>query len=687
MQGNTAVNPHALDVLEYDQIIKLLESHATSGLGKRAVRRIEPLTVREEMARLIAETTELKELLAPARELPIGGLHDLFPLLDKLDAGVEVLVIEEILLIADTLRAGRNVRVYLEHADERCPHMRGYVGKVGSYLEIEEKIRDTFNEGGAVKNTASSALKSIRRNIEQLRGSIRGKLQSLLRASKVAPYLQDTGVREVKGRPTLAIKAQYASRVDGARRDRSDSGGTVFVEPAAVRPMVDELEATLDAEKAELRRILAEITAMIAARRADLRQTIEALAHIDMTYAKVRLSRNFDMSPPRLNGEGVVQLDQARHPLLLDLRKRTGEPEKVVPIDVRLGDEFDVLIITGPNTGGKTVALKTIGLLTLMAQSGMHVPAGPDSTLAVFENVLADIGDEQSLEQSLSTFSSHLRNIAEILELAGERSLVLMDELGGGTDPAEGAALARAILEFLRQRRARTAVSTHLSDLKKLGYTVPGIENASIEFDIETLQPTHRLVIGTPGSSNALSIARRLGLPGKVIDRAESGPKEDATGELIQQLQASRTAAREHQEVAQQAKEEAEGLEREWRERMGELKKKEAELREQRGEEAIERLRVVRRAIERLCERAPSRRLLVEGLGEIRASLQDQLAKSPQAERSKTLETGDEVRVRSLDRVGVLSEIDRQGGKAVVKFGEIPMRVALEDVDVANSPG
>ena len=663
------MNRHALKVLEYAEVKRLLESFASSGLGKRRVREVEPLTDVEEVERLIGETTELKELLKPARELPIGGLHDVFPLLDSVDGGAEVLNSEEILLIADTLRAGRTIKGYLEDADERLPRMRGYADAIHLQAELEERIAATFNEGGAIKNTASSRLKSVRKKIEQLRGRIRSKLQSLLRAANVGPYLQDTGIREVKGRPTLAIKAQHASKVAGARRDRSDSGGTVFVEPGA-----------LDEEKAEMKRILQEITGMIGVRSKEMRETLGVLAHVDMTYAKVRLSRTFEMNPPTLNGEGIVRLRQARHPLLMEVQRQTGEPEEVVPIDVRLGEDFDTLIVTGPNTGGKTVTLKTIGLLALMGQSGMHVSAAA-AELPIFANVLADIGDEQSIEQSLSTFSSHLRNIAEILEQADARSLVLMDELGGGTDPAEGAALARAILEFLHERKVRTAVSTHISDLKKLGYTVPGIENASIEFALATLRPTHRLMIGTPGSSNALAIARRLGLSEEVIDRAEQSPKgDDPTAELINQLQAAKAAAAENQQETGRAREEVERLEREWKKKMDEVASKEVEVKAQKGEEAFDVLRGLRKEIGKLLKREPTRRGLLQALGEMAGGLDEKLDSSPQAEQQKQLQVGDEVVVRSLDRVGVLGEIDVAGKKAVVRFGEIPMRVALDEL-------
>ncbi|MEW6753070.1 MAG: MutS2/Smr-associated SH3 domain-containing protein [Candidatus Latescibacterota bacterium] len=677
------MNAHALSVLEFGRVIALLESHATSGLGKRQARQVEPSSDRERVARLIAETTELRELLAPACELPIGGLHDLFPHLDRLQDGAEVLAPEEILLMADTLRAGRQVRAYLEEAGERCPRLQAYAAAIGTYAQIEERIAAALGETGAIRNTASAVLRSLRRQIEQLRGRIRAKLQSLLRSSDVAPYLQDTGIREVKGRPALAVRAQHAARVAGARRDRSDSGSTVFVEPAAVRPLVDELETALDAEKAEMRRILAEITAMIAARQDDLRRTLAALAHVDLTYAKVRLSRAFAMHPPRLNEDGVVRLDQARHPLLLDLQRCTGQPPLVVPIDVRLGEGFDTLIITGPNTGGKTVALKTLGLLVLMAQSGLHVPAGPASTVALFEDVLADIGDEQSLEQSLSTFSSHLRHVGQILAQAGPRTLVLMDELGGGTDPAEGAALARAILEYLHERGARTAVSTHLSDLKKLGYTVPGMENAAIEFDVETLQPTHRLIQGTPGKSNALAIARRLGLPAEVLERAEQAPGDDVTAALMAQVQAARSAALQERHCAETVREQARQREAEWRDEQAAQEARQAQAHRAQQETADRALLGLLAEVERLRAQAPSREGLLQGLERMEAMVTETLAASPQGAARQSLAAGDPVRVRSLERTGVLLELDERGRRAVVQLGSTPVRVALHDVEPA----
>ena len=684
------MNQHALDVLEYDKIRELLVGYAASGLGIRLAQEIQPLTDLHRIERLIAETTELKRLLSPDRYLPLGGLHDLSPILEKLDKGAEILIIEEIMHVKETLRAFRIVKGYLEDAKGDYPHLRRLAGNIRLYSEIDAKIENTLNENGAVKSSASPELKSIRKTIQAVKGRIQGKLQSTLRSKSVSPYLQDPIIRERKGRPVIAVKERDASRVPGAVRDRSDRGNTVFIEPEAVRELGNELQAAIDAEGAEIVRLLSEITAKIAAVTAPMGETLKILAHLDLTYAKVRFSRDYEMNSPTLNGNGWLNLKVARHPLLLTLqREEDSDIEVVVPIDFRLGGDFNTLIITGPNTGGKTITLKTVGLLTLMAQSGMHIPAREGSELAVFSRITADIGDEQSIEQSLSTFSSHLRNIAEILSSADENSLVLLDELGGGTDPAEGAALGKSILEYLHTRNARTVVSTHISPLKNLGYTVPGIENASVEFDIATLRPTHKLLIGTPGSSNALMIAQRLGLPDEVIVSAEnsSAGQDDGASELINQLQAAKVVTEKNKRAATEAQAEAARLESEYRQKLDKISAQETDMQSQLSVDTYALLHQIKGQIDQLCHSEASRRSLLESLSEISTQMASELSEFPEEQERQVfiheLQKGDKVRVHSLDSVGVLSDVDPQNQKAVVRFGAMEMTVPLEDVSVA----
>ena len=684
------MNQHALDVLEYDKIRELLVSYTASGLGARLAQRIQPLTDLHRIEWLIAETTELKRLLSPDRYLPLGGLHDLSPILEKSDKGADILIIEEIMHVKETLRAFRIVKEFLADAKGDYPHLRQLAGEIRLYPEIDAKIENTLNENGAVKNSASPELRSIRKTIQAVKGRIQGRLQSTLRSKSVSPYLQDPIIRERKGRPVIAVKERDASRVPGSVRDRSDRGNTVFIEPEAVRELGNELQAAIDAEGAEIVRLLREITAKIAAVTEPMGETLKILAHLDLTYAKVRFSRDYEMNPPALNPNGRLNLKTGCHPLLLTLqREEDSEVEAVVPIDFRLGDDFNTLIITGPNTGGKTITLKTVGLLTLMAQSGMHISAGEGSEVAVFSHISADIGDEQSIEQSLSTFSSHLRNIAEILSSADENSLVLLDELGGGTDPAEGAALGKSILEYLHTRNARTVVSTHISPLKNLGYTVPGVENASVAFDIATLRPTYKLLIGTPGSSNALAIAKRMGLPDEVITNAETGSagQDDGAAELINQLQAAKVVMEKNKRAATETQAEAARLESEYRQKLDKISAQETETQAQLSVDTYALLQQIKGQIDRLCHSEGSRRSLLESLSEISVYMAGELNEFPEEQERQEiiheLKEGDEVRVHSLDSVGVLSDVDPQTQKAVVRFGAMQMTVSLDDVSTA----
>ena len=684
------MNQHALDVLEYDKIRELLVGYTASGLGARLAQRIQPLTDLHRIERLIAETTELKRLLSPDRYLPLGGLHDLSPILEKSDKGADILIIEEIMHVKETLRAFRIVKEFLADAKGDYPHLRQLAGEIRLYPEIDAKIENTLNENGAVKNSASPELRSIRKTIQAVKGRIQGRLQSTLRSKSVSPYLQDPIIRERKGRPVIAVKERDASRVPGSVRDRSDRGNTVFIEPEAVRELGNELQAAIDAEGAEIVRLLREITAKIAAVTEPMGETLKILAHLDLTYAKVRFSRDYEMNPPALNPNGRLNLKTGCHPLLLTLqREEDSEVEAVVPIDFRLGDDFNTLIITGPNTGGKTITLKTVGLLTLMAQSGMHISAGEGSEVAVFSHISADIGDEQSIEQSLSTFSSHLRNIAEILSSADENSLVLLDELGGGTDPAEGAALGKSILEYLHTRNARTVVSTHISPLKNLGYTVPGVENASVAFDIATLRPTYKLLIGTPGSSNALAIAKRMGLPDEVITNAETGSagQDDGAAELINQLQAAKVVMEKNKRAATETQAEAARIESEYRQKLDKISAHETETQAQLSVDTYALLQQIKGQIDRLCHSEGSRRSLLESLSEISTYMAAELSEFPEEQERQgfihELKEGDEVRVHSLDSVGVLSDVDPQTQKAVVRFGAMQMTVPLEDVSAA----
>ncbi len=672
------MNSHTLKVLEYHKIIQILASYSSSSIGKERIKNLKPLTDYSQIKQLIDETTDLKEMLHPNRAFPISGVFDISLILKKLENWSDILSIDEINQVGSSARVARVVKECLEE-DNRYPSLIKIAETITVFSKLEEIIEKTINRNGEVKDSASSRLKSIRKKIQIKRKRIRDKTSSLVRSGNVGMYLQDENIRENHNRPTIAVMASHAAKVQGKQHGRSDSGKTVFIEPDSIRHLGDELEAALFDEKAEIRRLLNEITKEIAEQAPNLRNTMEVLTHLEVTYAKVRLSRNFDMHPPMLNLDGIINVRDARHPILMDLEQR-GELKKTIPLDVRLGEEFHTLIVTGPNTGGKTVALKTIGLLTLMAQSGMHIPANSGSKVAVFNRVQADIGDEQSIEQSLSTFSSHLTHVSEILKSADEKSLVLLDELGGGTDPTEGEALANSILEYLHDRKARTVITTHISQLKNLAFTLEGVENASIEFDLETLHPTYRLLIGIPGQSNALALAKRLNLPETVIEKAEHYSSKDETGNLLNNLQAARSRILENRASTETALLKAKSLEQEAQQKLTELNTQLELAKYRNGEQAYGAIRQVRKQIKNILEIEPSKKILMTSLAEIMDTLSLKLDSKNKPLKKKPFQINDKVRIKSLNKTGDLCSFNDSKKTAVVSLGVMQVEVSQDDL-------
>ena len=586
------MDQHTLDILEFHRIREILAVYATSSLGKSLAMSIQPDTDIHRIEVWQKQVTELRRLLSNGR-LPLGGIRDIRPFLEELDDSANVLSCEALLDIHGTLQAAHRVRSYLIELDDSYPQLSRLGRRIGEFRDIENSIFSSVGMGGKIKNNATPELNSIRKEIEVKRARIKSKLQSLVRSPRLAKHLQGGTVTIRKGRLVIPVKVRSRDNVAGIIRDQSDSGETLFIEPEATSGAGDDLQRLLNEEKQEMFRILQEITENIRGKRDKLTQTLKTLSITDLIHAKACFSRDFQMSEPILNQDDRIDVKKARHPLLMYERgwgrrpvgtpQSSGEVDRdsVVAIDARLGDDFDVLIVTGPNTGGKTVTLKTIGLLSLMAQAGLHVPAASGSHLAVFRDVLADIGDEQSLQQNLSTFSSHLVQIVRILEQAGRRTLILLDELGTGTDPQEGAALGTAIIDFLYRKGTRAIATTHLRALKTYAHAHPRIENASVEFDMETLQPTYRLLIGAFGSSNALAIAHRLGLPEEVTARASDLVEgEDARIEdLINSLQQVKSQLEKEREVLTVAKEESLELKRQYETMLQALQEKEKDHR------------------------------------------------------------------------------------------------------------
>ena len=517
--------------LELPSVLELLASEAVSEPAKEACRAVRPSVYRTEITQWLAETTAARDMMIVKGSPSFSGVRDVRGALARADMG-GVLNTRELLSVAGVLTSARAVRSY-GMSSEKPSCIDSLFRSLQANKFLEDKIVASIPAEDEIADAASSDLADIRRKMRAAAARVRDSLQKIISAPSMAKFLQDPIITTRSDRFVVPVKAEHKNSVPGLVHDVSASGATLFVEPMAAVKANNEIRELKAREKAEIERILAELSADCAAHRSDIDSDYSLLVHLDVIFARAKLSLKLDCVEPELSEEGI-RLRRARHPLL--------EKGKAVPIDVSLGEDFDTLVITGPNTGGKTVTLKTIGLLCLMAQCGLHIPASDGSRVRVFDSVLADIGDEQSIEQSLSTFSSHMVNIVAVLDACGEGSLLLFDELGAGTDPVEGAALAVAILENARKKGALIAATTHYSELKIYATNTAGVMNASCEFDVDTLKPTYRLLIGIPGKSNAFAISRRLGLGEEIIEDARS--RVGATGaqfeETIEKLEQTR---------------------------------------------------------------------------------------------------------------------------------------------------
>jgi len=513
--GVIVLNTQILLTLEYDRIKAMLADLTLSGLGRELVERLKPMTRRGAIEAALLETTEAQALLAGGAQVPLRGLADVRQLVERAEKG-GALNPAELVRVADCLRGCRELKRYMESKRLVAPNLSRYAEAIAVFRALEDEIYLSI-DGSRVSDAASPRLARIRKEIHAQEERIQAKLQSFLTSHQYRGAIQESFVSIKDGHYVLPIKASHRHKVDGLVIDTSGSKLTVFVEPTVVRMLTNERQALKAEEEAEEYQVLMALSGLLAAEARPILINLEVMAAYDFALAKGRLSLSMGGRSAAINDEGFIQIIQGRHPLI---------PHEAVPLDLTLGRRYRTLVITGPNTGGKTVALKTVGLMTLMIQSGLHVPVGEGSRLAVFEGILADIGDGQSIEQSLSTFSSHMGRIASILRQAGRSSLVLLDEIGTGTDPAEGAALAMAILEELHESGAVTLATTHYSDVKRLADLRQGFINGRMDFDPETLKPLYRLVMGEAGSSHAFWIAQKLGIGRKVLELAEKHLQE-----------------------------------------------------------------------------------------------------------------------------------------------------------------
>ena len=501
-----------LKALEYNKIRAILADRSSCTIGRELAEELVPTSELAEVERRIAETREAREILDTMTSIPLGGIRDIRGMLKRAEVG-SILAPDELIAVSSTLYASRRMKNFFVDMPVYMVILAGYVANITVLHNVENAIENIVNEQGNIRDDASAELLKIRRDVRTAQNRVKEKLDSILHSSEYQKYFQDTLVTMRGDRYVIPIKQESRYHFPGIIHDQSASGATVFIEPMAVVVLNNDIKQLVSAEKNEIERILRAIAAQIASFAQQMYTNCHALAQIDFAFAKAKLSLDMQATMPLINNEGYVNLRQARHPLI--------PASVVVPIDIYLGRDFNTLLITGPNTGGKTVTLKTLGLFALMTQAGLYIPVDGGSEIAVFNNVFADIGDEQSIEQSLSTFSAHMTNLVRILGKVSLHDLVLIDEIGSGTDPDEGSALAIAMLEYLLGAGARTIATTHYSELKLFAYSRAGIENASVEFDIQTLKPTYRLLIGIPGSSNAFAISQRLGLSENIIEQAK----------------------------------------------------------------------------------------------------------------------------------------------------------------------
>ena len=680
----------SIRTLELPRVLQLLSEQAVSPEAKELALAVRPETDYEDVLRLLDQTDGARAMIVLRGAPGFSGVKPVKDLLDRADRGGS-LNIPELIRIGDLLYAARRAKEYF-NADAAEPTALDQIFlSIHGNRFLEDKIRRCISDENTVADAASPELADIRRHMRAALAKSRQILQKIISSPSYSKVLQDNIITQRDGRFVVPVKADQKGNLPGLIHDVSSTGATVFVEPMGVVQANNEYAELQAKEQAEIDRILAELSADAAAHRRDIQWDHDALVQLDLIFARGELSYKMDAIRPQVRRDGLIRLRKARHPLL--------DKKTAVPIDIELGGAFDTLVITGPNTGGKTVSLKTLGLLTLMTQCGLHIPAGDRSEVSVYERVLADIGDEQSIEQSLSTFSAHMKTIVEILQEADRDSLILFDELGAGTDPVEGAALAIAIIQHVRALGARAAATTHYAELKTFAMTTPGVENASCEFNVETLSPTYRLLIGIPGKSNAFAISRRLGLPDEVITNAQSQMSKDSVRfeDVLTQLEAKRQALEKREQetdrLYRQREEDARKA-REFREQMQRAKENarsrgEAEakriLRDARSASdavfaELERMRKEQAKADRAINANEARAELRRQLNEAEDAIDKRDARSePIPKPSRPIQKGDLVEIPGVSTpaevVGVGSD-----GTLQLKAGILKMKAKADEV-------
>lgn len=685
------MNEKILRTMEFRKVLYKLENHASTSLGKQLATDLEPTSDFEEVKHRLKATDEAVLVERLKGHIPFGGITDVRPALHRARIG-GMLNPLELLNVASMASGSHRLKRFLlnVHEDNRIETLHELCTQIEEYKELESEITACIDDQAEVMDSASPELNRVRKELRNGESRVREKLESMVRTPSIQKMLQDSIVTLRGDRYVIPVKQEYRSSLGGIVHDQSASGATLFIEPESVVLMNNRLRELKLQEEREVEKILRRLTALVAELVDPLLINVDIVAQLDFIFAKARLAHEMRASLPMMNDRGFLKLKKGRHPLI--------PREQVVPIDVELGNQFTTIIVTGPNTGGKTVSLKTIGLLSLMAMAGLFVPAEDGSQLCCFDNIFADIGDEQSIEQNLSTFSSHMTNIIGILREMTPKSLIVLDELGAGTDPAEGSALAISILEHIHKMGCRMVATTHYSELKAYAFERKGVINASMEFDVNTLSPTYRLLVGVPGRSNAFAIAERLGLPKPIIEhaRGQVGEDDQRVESMIASLEENRLTAEIERANAEELRREAEKLRRKQEEAERKFAEQRDKLLEKAERDAREAVAKARKEAEEII--ADLRRLALEEgasvkehklieakrrLGEAEPELRKRQSGGSGKARVERIEPGDAVIVHSLGQKGHVVE-DSGDGEVLVQLGILKMKVKKEDLELVQ---
>lgn len=679
------MNYKSLTTLEYDKIIDRLVSFAASDKAKERLKKLVPMTDIHDINAALSETSDALSRVYAKGAVSFGGVHDIGASVKRLEIGSSLNTVE-LLHISSLLTAAARVKNYYEDTTDS---LTGYFHALEPLTPLNTEIKRCILSEDEISDDASANLRSIRRQKVLAAERIHTELNKMLNSSSVRNCLQDFVITSRSGRYCLPVKAEYKSQVPGMVHDQSATGSTLFIEPAAVVKLNNDIRELELKEPAEIEAILAELSAKASEFTDELLTDFQVLTTLDFIFAKAQMSKQYKCSCPVMNTNNYINIKKGRHPLI--------DPHKVVPIDIYLGKNFNLLIITGPNTGGKTVSLKTVGLLTLMAQSGLHIPALDHSELAVFDNVFADIGDEQSIEQSLSTFSSHMTNTVSILKEADAHSLILFDEIGAGTDPTEGAALAISILNDLHKRGITTMATTHYSEIKVYALTTDGVENACCEFDVESLRPTYRLLIGIPGKSNAFAISKKLGLPDYIIKDASARMDADDVQfeDLLSDLEHSRITIEKERAEINAYKQEIQQLKDELKTKSDRLDERRDKILRKANEEAAAILKDAKEYADQTIKTMNKHGMTVKELEKQRSAIRDKMNKrqekiSVQAAKPKAhkahdiseFKVGMHVRVLSMNLIGTVTAPPSPKGEITVQMGSLSTKTKINNLEI-----